>query len=174
MARLEEMARPKTIAKGRHFLHAGDTPTQFGFILSGLFRYYYVDRKGHEFTKDFIPQGRFVISYSAMIQGRESFFAIQALEDSRVLVITYRDWQSLIGSHICWTRVVSVLIERAFMWKEKREKEFLLDDAETRYRTFLDEFPGLEKRVKQYLIASYLGITPVALSRTRKKLNLLT
>ena len=55
--------------------------------------------------------------------------------------------------------------------KTEREREFLLFDAETRYKSFLNTFPGLERRIKQHLIASYLGITPVALSRIRKKMG---
>jgi hypothetical protein len=60
-------------------------------------------------------------------------------------------------------------LEKGYCIKEAREREFLLFDAKARYRSFLSTYPGLEKRVKQHLIASYLGITPVALSRVRKK-----
>jgi CRP-like cAMP-binding protein len=57
------------------------------------------------------------------------------------------------------------------MFKEEREKELLLDDAETRYRSFLKEFPAGQHRLKQHLVASYLGITPVGLSRIRRRLS---
>ena len=174
MDRLLGIATPKHVGKGEHFLRAGDIPGQFGFNVSGLFRYYYIDRKGNDYTKDFVPERRLVISYSAMIQNRESHFSIEALEDSELLVMDYAEWQQIFDEHICWTVLVKVLVENAFMFKEKREKEFLLDDAETRYRVFLDEFPDLEGRVKQYQVASYLGITPVALSRIRKKMSVLT
>ena len=48
--------------------------------------------------------------------------------------------------------------------------EFLLLDAESRYKIFLEEYSTLENRVKQHMVASYLGITPIALSRIRKKM----
>ena len=57
------------------------------------------------------------------------------------------------------------------MKKEKRESSLLLDDAQTRYIKFRNEYPGLESRIKQHLIASYLGITPVTLSRIRARLR---
>ncbi len=57
------------------------------------------------------------------------------------------------------------------MKKEKRESSLLLDDAQTRYIKFGNEYPGLESRIKQHLIASYLGITPVTLSRIRARLR---
>ncbi len=50
---------------------------------------------------------------------------------------------------------------------EKRERSLILEDATTRYLNLLDEFPSIENQVKQYDIASYLGITAVALSRIR-------
>ncbi|NNF98122.1 MAG: Crp/Fnr family transcriptional regulator [Desulfobacteraceae bacterium] len=172
--KLMALTTQKQIRKGDHFLQAGTIPEQFGYNLGGLFRYYYIDQKGNDYTKGFIPENMFVISYSAMLQHTPSYFSIQALEDSRILVIAYKEWQKLIESNNCWISLTKVLVDRAFIFKEKREREFLLDDAETRYRTLLNEFPNLKKRVKQYHIASYLGITPVALSRIRKKMNLLT
>jgi hypothetical protein len=47
------------------------------------------------------------------------------------------------------------------MIKEKRERDLLLLDAETRYKDFLIEFPGMDQRIKQGIIASYLGIKPI-------------
>ena len=55
--------------------------------------------------------------------------------------------------------------------KEMREKSFLLDDATTRYLNFKKEYPDLENKIKLYHIASFIGITPGALSRIRKNLK---
>ena len=63
--------------------------------------------------------------------------------------------------------------EKGYATKEKRERELLLLDAESRYKSFIHEFPHLEPRIKQHMIASYLGITPIALSRIRKKMGLI-
>lgn len=60
-------------------------------------------------------------------------------------------------------------MEQLYIKKETREAEFLLDDAETRYQRFQSSYPGLEERLTQYHVASYLGITPVALSRIRNR-----
>jgi hypothetical protein len=56
--------------------------------------------------------------------------------------------------------------------KEMREKSFLLDNATTRYLQFRKDYPGLEDKINLYHIASFIGITPEALSRIRKKLNM--
>jgi len=79
--------------------------------------------------------------------------------------------QELYDRHPVWERIGRIKAERLAIQKEFREKEFLLDTAETRYRRFLKEFPDLTDRIPQYYIASYLGITDVALSRIRKKMK---
>jgi hypothetical protein len=59
----------------------------------------------------------------------------------------------------------------ALAGKELREASLILDDAETRYLSFLRDFPNLEGRLKLHHIASHLGMSPVSLSRVRKKLG---
>jgi len=154
-----------------YFINYEEVPKKFGFVFSGLFRYVYYDQTGKEFTKGFMPEQRFIASYSSMIQEKKSLFFIQALEDSVVFELNYESWNSLKKDNPCWDKFLIALLEKGFCVKEKREREFLLLDAKSRYLIFLEEFPDLEKRVKQHIIASYLGITPVALSRLRKKVE---
>jgi len=70
-----------------------------------------------------------------------------------------------------WHKLLFRFVQRAYMMKEKREKAFLLDDATTRYLDFKESYAEIEKDLKQYHVASFLGITPVALSRIRKTLK---
>jgi len=169
--RLLNISQLKPIKRGELFISEGQIPRKFAFIHEGLFRYYYVDDKGSEFTKGFFPENSFLSSYSAMIQHKPSHFSIEALEDATISVIKYQDWQSILSTHPCWQSLLLALIEKAFIKKESREREFLLFDAEKRYRIFLENYPGLDQRIKQHLIASYLGITSVALSRIRRKMG---
>ncbi|MBL6446623.1 Crp/Fnr family transcriptional regulator [Fulvivirga sp. 29W222] len=169
--KLLKLIRTTSVARGEHFIREGQVPRQFGFIGKGLFRYYYVDYNGNEFTKGFFPEGTFLSSYSAMIQNRPSYFNIEALEPSEIITIDFQQWKSLSAEHPCWNTFLVAILEKAFTKKENREREFLLFDAETRYRSFLEEYPDLSQRVKQHMIASYLGITPVALSRVRRKMG---
>jgi CRP-like cAMP-binding protein len=134
---------------------------------------YYRDARGTEWTKAFCLAGTVVAAYSALLRGEPSRLSIQALEPSTLLVADFDSYQTLTAEHPCWQIVNRKLAEGLFIKKEQRESELLLDDASTRYQNFLDEYPGLEARVKQYHIASYLGITPVSLSRIRaQRLNL--
>jgi len=81
--------------------------------------------------------------------------------------MTLEESLALRDRYLCWQEVAARYAEMLFAEKERREREFLSDDAATRYRTFLADSPDLESRLPQYFIASYLGITPVALSRIR-------
>lgn len=170
-AELLSICKPLSLNKGDCFIREGKLPRKFAFVNSGLFRYFYVDDKGNEFTKGFFPEGSFLSSYSAMVQQIPSYFSIEALEDAEILVIDYEAWQNLRAQHRCWSDFLVAVLEKGFIKKESREREFLLFDAEKRYTLFLERYPALDQRIKQHLIASYLGITSVALSRIRRKMG---
>jgi CRP-like cAMP-binding protein len=163
---------PARIEKGGHFVRAGERSRAVGFNLNGIFRYYYLSEGGTDFTKAFSAPGKFLISYSAIAQDRESYFSIEALTDAEILRFDYDDWMGLARRDPGWDRFFFKLVESVYIMKELREKEFLLDDAATRYEAFRRDYPGLEGVVKQYHVASFLGITPEALSRIRKELKL--
>lgn len=172
--RLVKVARPARLQKGEAFIREGEIPRHFAFVNKGLFRYFYLSEEGKELTKGFFSEGTFLSSYSAMISHRASYFTIEALEDAELLSVDYQQWENVRTQHPAWNELLVAILEKAFIKKEERERQLLLYDAERRYEIFLEQYPGLIHRVNQRQIASYLGITPVALSRTRKKMAALT
>jgi CRP-like cAMP-binding protein len=171
LRRLLKRKRIIRLAKNEYFLMAGDVPEYIGFVRSGLLRLFYIDIDGVEANKHFCLENTLAISYSAFLQRAESRFYIQALEDTELLAIDHQAYRDLLDGHICWQTVARKLAEMLFILKEKREFEFLLNDAQTRYQQFLKDYPGLENRLSQYHIASYVGITPESLSRIRSNLR---
>jgi CRP-like cAMP-binding protein len=171
LGRLGAIFHPTELRRGEHLLRAGETPDSLAFVGAGLLRLYYIDRAGREFTKSFCVAGEIVAAYSALLLGAPSRLFIEALEDAQLLVADYRAYQALAAQHPCWAVVNQRRAEALFIKKESREAALLLDDAESRYLQFLAEYPGLEARVRQHYIASYLGITPVSLSRVRARLG---
>jgi len=167
---LLSIAKEKAVSAGEYFIKAGEVPYKIAFVSSGLFRYVYANDRGDEFTKGIIAENFFLSSYSAMILGKPSYFSIEALENSQLLEINWSDFNRLKDNDIFWLQFLLKFVEKGFIIKEKRERDLLLLDAETRYRNFLTEFPGMEQRVKQGIIASYLGIQPETLSRIRRKI----
>jgi len=163
----------KQINKNDNYISAGEFPKTIAFVNSGLFRYYYANAAGEEFTKSFFTEHSVLSSYSAMVEKRASFFSIQALEDAEIEIISYEALLKLFGDYPSWNVLLTTLLQQAFIIKEERELQFLLFDAEQRYLSFLKRFPKLEGRIKQHLIASYLRITPESLSRLRRKMDLL-
>ena len=164
----------RTLDKGEEFVRAGEIPRKVAFVLSGLFRYYYIDKEGVDYTKSIILEGSMLASYSAMINASPSYFFIQALEPAHLLEVNWNQWNQLQKKDRFWDQFLIKMLEKGFVTKERRERELLLWDAETRYRSFLEHYPRLENRLTQRIVASYLGIHPESLSRIRKKLKALT
>jgi CRP-like cAMP-binding protein len=162
--------RQVRVPEGGFFYRPGERPDRLGFVASGLFRVFFTTESGEERILVFREEGRLLSGFTASLSSGESWYGIQALEDSVLLCVDV-EAPSLMGSAECWRGVYSRYMEMLFEEKGRREREFLSDDAGTRYRNFLERYPGLEGRVAQYHIASYLGITPVALSRIRKSMK---
>ncbi|MCH1627792.1 Crp/Fnr family transcriptional regulator [Ferdinandcohnia quinoae] len=162
----------RSIQKNSHFVQTDDDINEIGFCVKGLFRLYYVTPDGNEFNKNFCKAGDFVTCYSALLQNAPSYFSIQALSESHLIIFKYQDFQALRNRHMCWERLGSFIAEMLYLNKEIRERELLLFSAEKRYRLFLERFSSISEQIPIYHAASYLGITPVALSRIRRKINL--
>ena len=170
--KLKNISSIRNIEQGDYFLRQGDKSSEIAFVCSGLFRITYLTEDGKEFTKSFFPEHSFLISYSALLENRESYFSIEALEDSTIIVIDYNEWKVFFDNEISWNKLLVVILQKAFCNKETREREFLIYDAKTRYLSFIQTYPKLSKKLKQHVIASYLGITPEALSTIKKRLKL--
>lgn len=164
---LRGIARPARLKRGELFLRSGEVPSRVAFMTKGWLRYFHVGEDGREFIRYFCNGGNFVADSAALAAGRPSEFSIQAIEDSSLLVFLYEDWIGLTKSYPAWLDMHAALLEKALDSAERRARSLVLNDAETRYRLLLEEFPGIEEHVRQYEIASYLGINPVSLSRIR-------
>lgn len=146
-------------------VRAGETVHCAYFCIKGLFRFFYTLDDGKEFTKSFAIEGDFVTSYGAMISGEPSYFSIQALEEALVIEIPYGLLLELADRSRYWERFLRHSVEQLYRKKEERERELLYLSAAERLEAFKMKYPGLEARIPQYFIASYLGISPVSLSR---------
>ncbi|GAA3401377.1 Crp/Fnr family transcriptional regulator [Paenibacillus hodogayensis] len=161
----------RTLLQHDHFVRAGEELDEIAFCTCGLFRLYYTTPDGAEFNKNFCTSGDFVTVYSSLLQQVPSYFSIQAMADSELIVFRYSDFKPLYDRHACWERLGRVIAEMLYLHKETRERELLLYSAEERYRLFLQRYASLSRQLPLYHVASYLGITPVALSRIRKKMT---
>lgn len=161
----------RTFKKHEYLARAGEVVNNFYFIIHGLVRFFYCTRDGKEFNKHFAMEHGFAGSFHSFVLHAPCGFFVEALEHTTTIVLPNRLLHALYDRHACWERVGRKHAEQLLLIKEAREKELLLDSLEVRYRRFLQEFPGLGKRIPQYHIASYLGVTDVALSRIRQKMT---
>ncbi len=162
----------RSFAQGAHVIEAGEIVKDLHFLLSGIARYYYLTPNGKEFNKSFAWCGQALSSVSSLVTGAPSPFFIQALEPCECLSIKYADFNALCERYSEWERLARRLLEELVIKKERREADFLLLSAAERYKKYLLEFADIADRIPHYHVASYLGITDVALSRIRKRLGL--
>ena len=159
----------KQLAKDEVFIQAGDVPTRFAFVVTGLLYQHYVGPNGDMIVKHFFPENRIAGSVSATLLGAPSAFAITAIEDTRVLEYDFAGFRSLVGQFPDIAAFYIRYMERHWVVeKEPDEIAFRHDDALTRYRAFIKREPDLHKRLKQHHIAAWLGVTPESLSRLRR------
>ncbi len=170
--KIRSLIRPRHIKKSDYFVHAGHISRDIAYVKTGLFRYFYSNEEGEEYTKGFFDRGSVLSSYDAILEDNPSHYTIQALEHSTIEVVDYDKFHELFTEDPCWYKLLVGLLQKGYLAKVRRERELLLYDAEERYRLFRERTPALEGRIPQHLIASYLGVTPVTLSRVRNKMGL--
>lgn len=166
---LRNIFKRKVLKKDTFFLQEGEKSTEIGLIVKGAFRSYYIDKKGNDITKYFYAEGEILFSYVAYLNQKESMYSVQALEDSEILVAKISDFEKIIAGNSQLILFYKKMVDSVLVAKEEHASSFKLLNSTERYKQFLAAYPGLEKRLKQCHLASYLGITPVSLSRIRKK-----
>ena len=166
------MHRALHLEKQAFFLRQGDRAARLAFIVSGVFRIFCLTESGSEKTLAFRIPGQFLSAYTPYLEGREAWYSIQALTGADLFYLSLDDCERLLSGHPCWDKVVKEYIVTLFIEKEDRERSFLTEDARTRYLRFREKHPDLEKQIHQFYIASFLGISPVSLSRIRAELKM--
>jgi CRP-like cAMP-binding protein len=160
---------PRALPKGAFLARPGNPATEVAFLLEGTIRAYVTDDRGAEYNKTLHVAPCFAGPYSALTTGRPNQVSVQALEPCRLLVADYRCVERLYDPFPTLERFARKLAEYYFAEKEQREIDLVLLGAEARYAAFRQSFPGLESRIPQYHVASYLGVTPTQLSRIRAR-----
>jgi CRP-like cAMP-binding protein len=164
---LDDLTSVKPYKKKASLLLAGHMPVYSGYITEGAFREYYTDKNGREFNKAFGFKGDFTGSYYDLHLQEPSLVTIEALTDSTLILIDHKKYQQLVQTDTFWLKVSYTLAHNLLMKKFEREWQLLTLNALERYELLQKRYPELEQLVPSYHIASYLGITPISLSRIR-------
>lgn len=159
-----------TYKKGAFLLSEGETCSHFFFVEKGLLRYYSIDSKGKEHILQFASENWFVSDRESVFFNKPSQYYIQALEDSEVILIDEDFINQLSKENISFVEFNNHLLHNHIKNLQRRITQLLSATAEERYLDFIKLYPDILLRVPQWMVASYLGITPESLSRIRKDL----
>ena len=164
---LTENSQIKIIKKGDILQHIGSISTELYFLLKGLLRGFLLDATGREVTDCFVyAHGTPVVS--SIDLGEPSLIYIEALEDSKLISIPFSVVLPLIEHSLESITLYNRLLSHSLKMHWENKTALVQYTAAERYQWFLENYPGLIERVNHKYIASFLGITPVSLSRIRR------
>lgn len=166
---IERVFTPKTFRKGEIIVSQGQVCRALYFINSGAVRIYTL-HEGKEAIRQFFFEYSFFNELASFLTQEPSDYYVDALEDTDALCITKTDLDHLYETSTTLLRLGKMMAESGLIFNSRRNTSLIRDDGETRYLKLLQERPKIMQRVPQYMVASYLGLTPEALSRIRGKL----
>lgn len=161
----------RVLDTGEHLHYPGDSEHKLIFVSSGLLRFYYLAEDGKESNKAFLSEGTFGGALAAAGMGLPLIYGVEALEDTSLLTADLSDLSALFDEHPIFDRFGRKLAEHILMRKELRMRALLQQNAGERYLALRRAQPDLVRRVPQYHLASYLGVTEASLSRLKRDLE---
>lgn len=168
-----ELARSKfklvSFVKKERIIDAETVANRYVFISNGLARLYGF-KAGEEKTLFFFKEGMFAGSIQSYLFEKPSHLVLEALEDVEGLEISREDLEFIIEQSQDMAFIMMTYTQLRLNGLLQFFSSFVLDSPEERYKKFVAREPDLFNRVPQHIIASFLGITPVSLSRIRKRL----
>jgi CRP-like cAMP-binding protein len=159
----------KKLRKHQYLLQEGDVWRYNAFVCSGCVRVYSVDNTGVEHIMRFAIEDWWAGDRESYTTGQPSKFNIDALEDSVLILWTKADFEKLLTDIPALKKFSDDLIAKSHNTSVNRVHAALTSNAEERYKEFIKKYPDIASRVPLHMIASYLGITPVTLSRIRSQ-----
>jgi CRP/FNR family transcriptional regulator len=139
------------------------------YIATGSMRAYYIDEKSQEHTLQLGVENWWINDLYSYLSGKSSRMFLQANEATTLVQISKKNLELLYREVPALSDFFRLKIQSAYVALQERTIESMSLDAHTRYQTFIKEYRNIEQRFPQYVIASYLGITPEFLSFLRKK-----
>jgi len=160
------------LKKKQYFAEADKVCNKVGFIVKGSVRYFNI-KDGEDITGYFSFENEFVSSYKSYLTGLPGHAYIQALEESLLITFTRKDMDEMLSDPMLaykMERFGRLISEHYLCCYEDRVTAFITQTPEERYLELLNTGREILQRMPQHYIANFLGITPVSLSRIRKRI----
>ena len=162
--------KTKHYKKGEYFLEEGKLCDYIGFVDKGLFNYFYNDN-GVQHTRGFFFPNNFISDYSSFLKNKKSKAFIQALEDCSVTLLHKEDVNTLYEKLPKFYELSNNIVQELYLDVSEKYESFLIKSAEERYLELINNRPSLSQKIPQYMLASYIGVTPEGLSRIKKRIS---
>ncbi|KAA2239831.1 Crp/Fnr family transcriptional regulator [Chitinophaga agrisoli] len=163
--------RYKKVRRNQVLVQPPDIALYEHFVISGCLVEYYLDDNGTQHTLSFAPQGWWMTDLRSFLMKQESRYFVETVEDSELLIVTREQYDELLRKIPLLNNYFRILYQNAIIGQEERLLNVLSTKVDERYLRFLKKYPQLENRLPQYLIASYLGVTPEFFSRVKSKIS---
>jgi len=157
--------------KGEHIFMQGDADRSLYFVQTGLLKAYYTSEDGKESVKSFLMPNDLIGSLTSSFVDKNCSFNLVCLESAILTKISFDILLETSKNNLDVAGDMIEILLRFAMKKEQREYEFLCMSAEERYCKIAKESPMLLEKVTQNDLSRYLGITPVGLSRIKKRVS---
>ena len=151
-------------------LETGQTEHHLSFVESGIVRFY-IPREENDLTFAFAFGNSFASAYDSFLSQQPAVYHVKTLTKTTLWRLPYSDLQSIYEETEVGNTIGRLASEELFLKKSRRELSLLYQTAEERYLNLFTEQPELIKQIPLKYIASYIGITPQALSRIRKRIS---
>lgn len=151
-------------------LNHGDISREVYFINKGCMRFYYLTDEGKDVTGFIYLENQFAGSHTSFVNQVPSNQVLETIEACELLVLSYESINRLYDEVPLFNIMTRKLYEERFSFAQAVLSTYILDKPEERYLRLLETRPELFLRVPQHILASFLGITPVSLSRIRKRI----
>lgn len=169
--RLMSLLTVKKIAKKSYLLESGKVANTMNFISKGCMRSFYIDDNGTEHILQLGVENWWINDLYSYLSQAPSRMFIQAIEETVIVQIKKEDLEKLFLESIAISNFFRIKFQNAYVTQQERVIGKMSVDAYERYQIFITDYRNIEQRIPQYMIASYLGITPEFLSHLRKKKN---
>lgn len=166
---LEQKLDTDHVKAGEQIVRQGEVCRKLIFLIKGATVMMY-EREGKVFIKDFIFENSLASVYESFITQEPARYALKAITDCTYQSMSYQDLQNAYTKIPQLNIAARILTENIYLNMSKRFESLITQTAEERYLELLERRSSLLSEVPQYMIASFLGITDVALSRIRNRL----
>jgi CRP-like cAMP-binding protein len=158
--------------KGQYIVQQGDICKYSGFVVSGCTKTFYADKEGQEHIVMFSIEDWWVSDMGSFVTQTPADFNVQCLENTELIMFYHDTIEELYQEVPKLERFFRQILEKALAASQKRIVRSFSLTAKEQYIYFRDQYPKIEQRIPQYMIASYLGITKEFLSKIKSQLIL--